>query len=148
MKRSRFTEEQKQGSKVRMKQLLGFALNFMVVALTPTIGNAADMIVAECTLEGKITKFIFDISGGKQILPDLGEGKITFTKNSIIVTIKLFNKDSNIVFNFKNNQVLDSAGRDLKAKCEYKNLELIKKAILIQNYQPGDAGLQEKMQYP
>jgi hypothetical protein len=121
-----------------MKKILGLVLGITMISFTPAVGNAADMIEAKCVTKKKSINFIFDISGGKQRLEDLGEVDIKFTENSIVATKKEKTSSKIVVFNYKNNSVTAN-GEKLPINCKYKNLELIKQALLNQNKKPAKA---------
>ena len=125
-----------------MNKILGFALGIMMIALTPAVGNAAGMIEAECSDGKKSITFIFDISGGKQTIAEIGEADIKFTEDMIIAKIE----EGSIIWKFKENKAIDSEGRDLPIKCKYKNLELIKQALLNQNKKPVSTSVQQRLQ--
>jgi hypothetical protein len=121
-----------------MKKILGLALGLTMISLTPAVGNAAGIIVAECL---DVT-YIFDISGGKQTIPDIGEADIKFTEDMIIAKAK----DGSFIWNFKENKMIDNNGVDIEIKCNYKNLELIKQALLNQNKKPVSTSVQQRLQ--
>jgi hypothetical protein len=126
-----------------MKKILGLALGLTMIALTPAVGNAASMIEAVCKEDGSTKKpitFLFDISGGKQILPEMGEADISFTENTILAK----NDKLTVIFKFKENIVLINGENFLK--CKYKNLELIKQALLNENKKPVSTSVQQRLQ--
>ena len=118
-----------------MKKILGLALGITMISLTPAVGNAAGMIEAKCQKKGKYTTFIFDISGGKQTIAEIGEADIKFTEDTIIAKVE----KGSIIWKFKEKKVINTKGRELPINCKYKNLELIKQALLNQNKKPAKA---------
>jgi hypothetical protein len=125
-----------------MKKILGLALGIMMIALTPAVGNAAGMIEAVCKFDKRTSTFIFDISGGKQTIADIGEADIKFTEDMIIAKTE----KGSFFWKFKENKVVDHKGRDVPTKCKYKNLELIKQALLNQNKKPVSTSVQQRLQ--
>ena len=125
-----------------MKKILGFALGIMMIALTPAVGNAAGMITATCKVDNNTFVFDFDISKRKQNLAAFGKSDVKFSEDAIIIK----DKDDEIYsLNFKNKKVF-VGGEWQGMTCEFKNLELIKQALLNQNKEPVSTSVQQRLQ--
>ena len=123
-----------------MKRILGLALGLTMIALTPAVGNAAGMVEITC---GKEKPFFIKSIGGKQNL--WGEQfEISFVENQIIVKSIKPNSD-NFSINHADGKIYAN-GKDLGMPCKFKNLELIKQALLNQNKKPVSTSVQQRLQ--